>query len=390
MKILFIGHNASRTGAPIVLLHFLEWCKENAKHLQFDLCLLTGGELESDYSNYADVRVIRPNYISTAAEQKTELKSLIKKTLSFFGNSIFKLKSKQKNYDLVVANTVVSASHLKFFKKIGVPTICWLHELEFVINITVSKEKFVKSIQYIDEFIVVSNAVKDMLVNKFTVDEKKIHLVYEFSKVNFNKESVDRNLLLNELNIPVDAFIVGGSGTIEWRKGTDLFIQLASKLATLKSDIYFLWVGGYLSGIEEKKILSDIKKFNLESRVIFIGKQTKPDSFYSLMDIFALTSREDPFPLVCLEVALLGKPIICFENSGGIPELVEDDAGAVVEFENTSEMAEKIIQFYNDKELLNHAGEKAHEKATLNFSLENSCTKLEQILSKAILSKTTN
>ena len=29
----------------------------------------------------------------------------------------------------------------------------------------------------------------------------------------------------NELNIPADSFIVGGSGTLDWRKGPDLFIQ---------------------------------------------------------------------------------------------------------------------------------------------------------------------
>lgn len=383
MKILFIGHNASRTGAPIVLLHFLEWCNENAKHLQIDLSLLTGGELENEYAKFADVYVIRPNYISTVSSHKSDVKSIIKKSLSFLGNSIFKLKTKDKNYDLVVANTVISASYLKFFKKTGIPTICWLHELENVIDITVSTETFTKSIPYIDEFIVVSKAVKAMLIDKFGVDEKKIHLVYEFSKVNFNNENVERNSLLRELNFPDDAFIVGGSGTIEWRKGTDLFIQLASKLVTKQSDIYFLWVGGNLSGVEEKQIISEIKKNNLENRVLFVGNQSNPHSFYTLMDLFTLTSREDPFPLVCIEVALLGKPIICFENSGGIPEFVEDDAGAVVQFENTDEMAEKIIQFYNDRELLNLAGTNAREKATLNFSLENSCKKLEQIFSKA-------
>jgi len=42
-----------------------------------------------------------------------------------------------------------------------------------------------------------------------------------------------------------------------------------------------------------------------------------------------------------LEAALAGKPVICFERSGGMPEFVRDDAGFTVPYLDTTQMAEK-------------------------------------------------
>jgi hypothetical protein len=47
-KILFVGHRADRTGAPILLLHLLRWLRENTE-LCFELLLLKGGDLEPEF-----------------------------------------------------------------------------------------------------------------------------------------------------------------------------------------------------------------------------------------------------------------------------------------------------------------------------------------------------
>ena len=41
---------------------------------------------------------------------------------------------------------------------------------------------------------------------------------------------------------------------------------------------------------------------------------------YAAMDVFALTSREDPFPLVMLEAGGHGLPTVCFAGAGGAEE----------------------------------------------------------------------
>jgi glycosyltransferase involved in cell wall biosynthesis len=380
-RILFIGHEAGRSGAPLVLLHFLRWLRENKPQYRIDLLLLRGGELEAEYRKLTGVYVFPES--DNQQIFKRGLEHLKKKLKIKTRHEIPKLAPFSQTYELVVGNTLISLEYLKFFKlERGIATICWLHELEYVVKLF-SKEKFIEVSHYADRFIVVSKAVENML-RQFKI-EKKTHLVYEFSKtdpqVNENVEAVRA-----ELGIPPDAFVVGGSGTVEWRKGVDWFLQLASRLTARQPDFYFVWVGGKSahSDLEFNQIEHDFLRLDLKERVIFTGVQKNPHKFFRALDLFALTSREDPFPLACLEAASLGKPIICFEKAGGMPEFVEDDAGAVVPYGDLEAFGEKIIYFYENPEELEKAGQAAHEKVNTAFSLEKSCAALEKILSEAV------
>jgi glycosyltransferase involved in cell wall biosynthesis len=59
-------------------------------------------------------------------------------------------------------------------------------------------------------------------------------------------------------------------------------------------------------------------------------------------DVFALTSREDCFPLVCLTAAELGTPVVCFDT-GGIPEmLARCDGGRTVPYPDVVAMADAV------------------------------------------------
>jgi glycosyltransferase involved in cell wall biosynthesis len=80
-------------------------------------------------------------------------------------------------------------------------------------------------------------------------------------------------------------------------------------------------------------------------------------------DILLLPSREDPFPLVCLEAGLLGKPVICFEKAGGIPELLEDGGGRVVPYLDIDAMAEAVKFYHDHPEIRQADGNRLKEKA---------------------------
>lgn len=375
-RILFIGHEAARTGAPIVLLYYLQWLRENQPHWEIDLLLLRGGDLEEEYRKVANVYLLPNNDNPTVFQRgiahlkkKAKIKTKFPPLVPF-----------NRKYDVVLGNTIVSLEYLKLFKQKGFHTICWLHELEYVVK-SFSEDRFVELSDYTDQFIVVSKAVEDML-RKFGI-EKKTHLIYEFSKA-YREVNEDIETIKNELGIPPNAFIVGGSGTIGWRKGVDLFLQIASRTIAQNENIYFVWVGGKSShsDIEYNQIYHDYKHLGLEKRLIFTGIQKNPHRIFAAMDLFALTSREDPFPLVCLEAASLGKPTICFEKAGGMPEFIEQDAGATVAYANIDAFCEKIIYFYNHREELCKAGQTARKKINSSFSVEKSCRKIDEVLAE--------
>ncbi|HEX8736662.1 MAG TPA: glycosyltransferase [Pyrinomonadaceae bacterium] len=379
-RILFIGHEASRSGAPMILLHFLRWLKENDSQFEADLLLLRGGDLEEEYRKAANVYVL-----PEAGKPR-----LFGRGVNFFKKK-FKLAPKQpnlppfaRNYDAVLGNTVISLEYLKLFKQKGFPTISWLHELDFAVHLF-SPEKFVELSKCVDRFLVVSKAVEEML-KRFGI-EKKTHQVYGFSKTDAPPATVeDIEAVKNELGIPPDAFVAGASGTIEWRKGADIFLQVARRLTAKYDDFYFVWVGGKspYSDAEYDRIKYDFERLELKEKVIFTGLQKNPRPFYAMMDLFLLTSREDPFPLVCLEAASLGKPIICFDKAGGMTEFVGAAAGAIVPYGDIEAFGEKIIYFYKNRDALRKAGEAARAKINSEFAAEKLCAAIKEVLLEAV------
>ena len=86
--------------------------------------------------------------------------------------------------------------------------------------------------------------------------------------------------------------------------------------------------------------------------MIFTGVQENPADYFRVYNVFLLTSKEDPFPLVCLEAAALKKPVICFKRSGGMNEFIEQGGGVSVDYGSVEQLAAAIVDLKNDKNRL--------------------------------------
>lgn len=378
-KILFIGHEAERTGAPIILLHLLRWLAKNRSDLEIDLLLLRDGDLRTSYEKVAQVYVLPSRRLP-----KIVLRGLryIRRRLGIRQRpKTADLAPFSTQYDLVIGNTVGSLDHLELFKRRGNRTICWLHEMRSVIDsFYPERARFLRVSTSVDRFVVPSRAVETVLREYgVTAPADVIHAFSALKPLDADAAVCVRA----SLGIPGRAFVVGGSGTVSVRKGTDLFLRIAAKLSPVIGDIYFVWVGGPAEppDVEVGRVMSETGSA-IKGRVIMTGMQPDPGNFFANMDVFALTSREDPFPLVCLEAAGLGKPVVCFENAGGMPEFVGDDAGSIVPFGDIDAFAERIAMYYRDRRALVAAGSAARRKVETKFSLNTSCEKMAQLIDK--------
>jgi glycosyltransferase involved in cell wall biosynthesis len=129
-------------------------------------------------------------------------------------------------------------------------------------------------------------------------------------------------------------------------------------------------VGGSTEGPVAGGLRTDATELGLGERVKLTGPSDRPTELLGAMDVFALTSREDPFPLVMLEAAAAGLPIVCFEGSGGAPEFVVPDAGNVVGYLDVAGMADvvaSLLQRADEREQLGRvAGARVRERHTID------------------------
>ena len=377
MKILFITHETSRSGAPNVLLHLFKWLQKHKPYVNVSVLALKEGALRQDFITSCH------QFYSYEALVKPEKLTFVKRFLKSLG--LYNAKNSEsvliktlalQDFDVIYANTILSISFGCRVKDISKNTrlIAHIHESNTIIQQLLPK--ITDYLEVIDHVIAPSNMVRDNLIDCWKAKPRKITRVYECA------EMKKRELSKHENN---NSFIVGASGYVHWRKGYDVFLQVARYIKTHFSDkdIKFVWVGT-IPLLEQPILEEDVRKLGLQEVIEFIGEVSKPSVFYNTFDVFLLCSREDPFPLVCIEVGQLGKPIISFENATGSNEIIEKGGGFIVPYLNIEAMAEKIVYYMDNPEQRFEHGQINIEEFS-KFSPELICPQLYALLTTKLV-----
>jgi glycosyltransferase involved in cell wall biosynthesis len=224
-------------------------------------------------------------------------------------------------------------------------------------------------------------------VSRRGVSANRISVVHEFIPIPTMCPPRDdlRRRVRRELALPADAQIVVACGPTNWRKAPDIFLLLARAIVARRPElpVHFVWVGPALP-MEMVRLHHDVQRLALQDRVRFVGEQPDAHDMFGGCDVFALVSREDPFPLVCLEAAAAGIPIVCFDQAGGAVELVEDDAGLVAPYLDVDAMADRVLTLLSSTELSRKFGERGAKKTRERHDVEIAAPKIVEVFRKAL------
>ena len=221
---------------------------------------------------------------------------------------------------MIYSNTITNGMVIDALAAPARTVITHVHELSHWIDNRVDPVGLARTMHHTDRFIAASRAVEAHLL-RMGVAPSMVDVVYETVDLRERPSDNARTAIRRLHGIPPGAFVVGGVGTTDWRKAPDVFVQVAAALMRLRphADLHFLWLGGHDGGLADAELRHDAVLAGLEGRVHFVAAQPNPLDYLSGFDVLALTSREDPFPLVCLEAASVGTPIVCFAGAGGAP-----------------------------------------------------------------------
>jgi glycosyltransferase involved in cell wall biosynthesis len=138
---------------------------------------------------------------------------------------------------------------------------------------------------------------------------------------------------------------------------------------------------------KQNYILSLILKMrDYQINVQFISETSTPDDYYSIFDVFCLTSREEALGLVAIENMKYGTPVICFERCGGIEEFADRNASIKVPYLDLNEYSNKIYQILMDYELKTTLTNNATEIIKNEFDIERIGSSIMNEISKIIQS----
>ena len=315
-RIVLVSHDAHPHGAQVLCLNIAKHLNQTL-HFDVDLIVLGEGVLIPDFKQYAQVHQIKI---------ETDNCIYIKKLLT----DIYR-----RGAEAAIVNTTVSGMLTPYLKAVGFRVISLIHELPSVLN-SYNLQQHAKDIeQHADKIIFpakqVQQGFEQFLGRSVTQATIRPQGLFQPSILKSGKTKNDcKKDIINLYNLPSNAKIIANVAYADHRKGFDFFVTACMQVMQVIPNAYAIWIGHQDTALVEScmALVTDEK---IRSRFILTNCYVNnPQDYYAAADVFALTSREDPFPSVVLESLDALTPIIAFEDCGGFENLLKRGCGVLV------------------------------------------------------------
>lgn len=370
VPLLILGHAADRTGPPIYLRNLLRWLRANRPDVEVEVALLAGGDLLDDLESLAPVTVFQPLPGTVDPDQRELLLSGAVDEAAWWARrreeALTEMMEPFGESRVVYATCAPAVELYRALPPGERVLLSHVHELEIGLVQRLAARDREAFLDEATRVYSVAGAVTDYLVDRLAVDPEIVeHLPEMIDARAIEAATTDLDVAAERAarHLDPDHHLVGACGTVEFRKGTDLFLRLAWELAQVERDrpVTLLWIGGDDADIARARARADV--LEVTDMVHFVGPQADAATWFALLDVFVMPSREDPFPLVCIEAAAAGTPVVAFDT-GGISELLEQGCGSVVPYPDVTRMAREVQALLDDMPRRAALGQRGRELAT--------------------------
>jgi glycosyltransferase involved in cell wall biosynthesis len=321
--IAFLFHEASRTGAPMVLARLLNWLAFREHTWLLHVIVPADGPLLQELHSSivvhklseAKVSNITPNIVKRGIRRITGHASEVNQ------DPIITVLRKLKP-DIIYLNTTAWAR--KFSEvRLAVPSglIIWhIHELKLALGaMKIQTPDFHRA----DMLIANSDSTREYLLTEYKVPAHMVKTVYP--------------PLPDIQSLPLPAatdngqFVVGTVGTALPRKGAEIFLHIAYRYLQKypDSNVLFRWVGSTASMFGELE--HDVTKAGLSN----VELRNNIQNIWLEMSDFSLfisTSKEESFGLAAAEALSLNVPLMAFSDCNEISNLARRSGGFVIKY----------------------------------------------------------
>jgi glycosyltransferase involved in cell wall biosynthesis len=221
--------------------------------------------------------------------------------------------AKENDFDIIHAHDWLAYPAGIAAKRVsGKPLVIHVHATDFdrsggSVNPKVySMER--EGMEIADKIITVSNLTKQIVIDKYGIDPRKVETVYNaVEPVNFeSKKALKRGM---------DDKIVTFLGRITMQKGPEYFIEAAYKVLKRTKNVRFVMAG---SGDMMNAMIRRAAELKITDHFYFTGFLRGDDVFhmFKMSDVYVMPSVSEPFGISPLEAMQSDVPVIISKQSG--------------------------------------------------------------------------
>lgn len=329
--VLFVSHELSLTGAPRMLFYAARLVRQNGG---FPVVVSpTDGPLREEMVQAGIVVIIDES----------------------IRHDHFLFERFARNFDLAVVNTIDLADVVRRLSAIPIlRTLWWFHEAQSL-----------------------SHQLRELPGVHW--ERVRALCVSEYAK-GFVPQGIDVDVLYNGIpDEPVEPIIRDStgpltfvlSGTIEPRKGQDILVEAVALLPLhVRQQCRFVLTGKLWDMRREFWRPIELKTASLpEIKYLGMLDHQSQLSLMAAADVVVCCSRDDPFPLVVMEAAMLSKPTILSDRVG-LLEVLDGESCFVFESESAPSLAGQLLAAYECRGDLKRMGMAARRKFEQELTLE--------------------
>ena len=230
--------------------------------------------------------------------------------------------------------------------------------------------------QYVDRFIVVSDALKEMLIHKRNIPDSTVVRIFNGIELDSFTPNPEFSSFREQLQISRNTFLIGAIGRMVWQKGFEYLIRAIPMVIDAYPDSKFLLVG---DGPLNERLKNLVRRFKIEKHVVFTGFRNDISEILSAIDLLAVPSIIEGFPMITLEAMAMMKPIIASNIDGISEQIIDGESGILIPPKDSDALAGSIIDTLRNKGLKKTLGINARKRVETAFSIEKMLFETEKI-----------
>ena len=151
-------------------------------------------------------------------------------------------------------------------------------------------------------------------------------------------------------------------------KGVREFVAAARLVHAKRSNVGFSVVG-WIDDNPDSISNSELEEWEKEGIVEFLGRQNDVRPAISASSVYVLPSYREGTPRTVLEAMSMGRPIITTDAPGCREPVRDGDNGFLVPVGSTEELANAMLRFINDPELIEQMGRRSRQIAEERYDV---------------------
>ena len=329
--LLFVTHDLSLSGAPIILSHLAKWCK--ARGIFATVMSPADGPARATFVE-AGIPVIVDSVVATGYDRFIQFgqQSLSRSHESFTAFA--------RNFDCVIASTIFGAPLIHDATAKAIPLFWWIHE-GLVGDHFIRKFPILASTIGLAEFIVTPDQRSRQIYQSYTRHSVRV-LRYGIPDIGSARDAERKPGPLRFLLL----------GTMEYRKGQESLLQALDQLPQKILERTLFQIVGRP---HDDRLVSKIKAAATKSAHLHFSDCVSHKEALTLIreaDVMVCTSRDETGPLTLIEAMAFGKPILSTWVGAVGENLVPEEDALFVEPGDAAGLAAAITRLVSEPALL--------------------------------------